>query len=114
MALTVILGEDDSLTKLLIKIAHVIFRVDLEAVERWLVLGEGLAMWVVEVGIGVDVVELVVAVRLGEALELDLDGQDCGGGEDHEGEVEEFNHFDGWGFDLICEHDEVSECIEVW
>ena len=96
--LAVLLLEDRSLAFLLVQVLGVVFRApDDETPESRLVVVEGLAVWVVEVRVLVDVA-VDHAVCIGVAAESDVDGRDGGGGGDgQEGELEAVDHFGGCG-----------------
>ena len=96
VTLAVALGVDGGGAILLLEIMLALLGGELEAGERNLMVGKGLAVAVVEVSVAVQVVLLVAAV-LGEAAELDLEGRGhaCGG-ESQGQEVVEVNHGGGW------------------
>lgn len=91
LPLTLGLIKDDHLTKLLPHIPLMLLSDSLEALERRLVVVERLAVRVMEVRVLGDV-ELLVAVRLTEAAELELDGEGRGRGQRQEGEAHEVVH----------------------
>lgn len=95
--------EDGSRADLVVQIILVVLGLDLEAVEGRFFVGEGLAVWVMEMGIGGNVVVFFVAAWLREAAEEDVDGRDLADGNGHEGEADESNHVDGCCSCGICE-----------
>lgn len=94
------LMEDGSPAELLRDVLFVVLSMDAEAVEGQLVLGEVLAVAVVEVGVFADVVALL-AILMVEAAESDLEcrGHADGGKGQSQG-VGEVDHGDG--FWLLC------------
>lgn len=71
--MTVFFGIDCGFAQLLLEIILVIVRIQLEAVECWLIGVEGLAVWIMQIGIRRDVVEVITAM-FSVAFEVDFDG----------------------------------------